>query len=73
MTITFESDNDVIVYTLEKIISYARTNQYIFLAQSIWWISSIIGFQQELILFIDNLKIRSKEGIPAFNPAVHPD
>jgi hypothetical protein len=26
-----------------------------------------------LILFIDNLKIRSKEGIPAFNPAVHPD
>jgi hypothetical protein len=75
MTITFESDNEVIVYTLEKIISYARTNQYIFLPQSIWWISSIIGLQQELVLHIDNLKIRSKEEITAreFSSAIHPD
>jgi hypothetical protein len=56
MTITFENDNDVIVYGLEKIISYARSNQYIFLAQSVWWISSIIGLQEELILHIDKLK-----------------
>jgi len=56
MTIIFESDNDVIVYTLEKIISYARENQYIFLAQSVWWISSVIGLQQGLIVHIDNRK-----------------
>jgi hypothetical protein len=60
MSITFESDKDVIVYALEKIISYARENQYIFLAQSIWWISSILGLQEGLIIHIDNLKIRSK-------------
>jgi hypothetical protein len=56
MTITFESDKDVIVYALEKIISYARNNQYIFLAQSIWWISSTIGLQEGLVIYIDNLK-----------------
>jgi hypothetical protein len=59
MTITFENDNDVIVYALEKIIAYARNNQYIFLAQSIWWISSVIGLQEGLIIHIDNLKVRS--------------
>jgi len=58
MTITFENDNDVIVYGLEKIISYARENQYIFLAQSIWWIASIIDLQQGLVIHIDNLKNR---------------
>jgi hypothetical protein len=58
MTITFENDNDVIVYALEKIISYARDNQYIFLAQSVWWISSIIGLQEGLVIHIDKLRIR---------------
>jgi hypothetical protein len=75
MTITFESDKDVIVYALEKIISYARDNQYIFLAQSVWWISSIIGLQQGLILHIDNLMIRSEVGItaPESSSVIHPD
>jgi len=59
MPITFENDNDVIVYAFKKIISYARENQYIFLAQSIWWIASIIGLQQGLIIHIDNLTNRS--------------
>jgi hypothetical protein len=59
MTISFENDNDIIVYSLEKIISYAKDNQYIFLAQSVWWISSIIGLQQGLIVHIDNLKERT--------------
>jgi len=56
MTITFENDTDVIVYALEKIISFARTNQHIFLAQSIWWISSIIGLQSEVVIYIHNLR-----------------
>jgi hypothetical protein len=58
MTITFENDNDVLVYSLEKIISYARDNQYIFLAQSVWWISLVIGLQSELVSHIDHLRIR---------------
>jgi hypothetical protein len=64
MTITFESDKDVIVYAFEKIISYARQHQYIVLAQSVWWISSIIGLQTELVIFIDNLKVRRDIGNP---------
>jgi hypothetical protein len=62
MTITFENDKDVIIYALERIISFARDNQYIFLAQSIWWISSIIGLQEGLVIFIDNLEERKNMG-----------
>jgi len=60
MTIAFENDNDVIVYVLEKIIDYARKNQYIFVAQSVWWIASIIGLDKGLVIHIDNLRIRSE-------------
>jgi hypothetical protein len=56
MTLTFENNNDIIIYSLEKIISFARSNQYIFLAQSVWWISSIVGLQQGLVTHIDNLR-----------------
>jgi len=62
MTISFENYNEVIIYTLEKIISYARDNQYIFLAQSIWWISWIIGLQLGLVTYIVTLQFRSKFG-----------
>jgi len=58
MTITFENDNDVIAYALEKIICYARDNRYIFVAQSVWWIASIIGLSEGLATHIDNLRIR---------------
>jgi hypothetical protein len=54
MTITFENENDVIIYALEKTISYARTTQQIFVAQCVWWLASIIGLEQGLIVHIDN-------------------
>jgi hypothetical protein len=75
MTIAFKSDKDVIIYALEKIISYARDNQYIFLAQSVWWISSIIGLQEGLVIHIDNLKIRNDIGNLEIRtaPQVHQD
>jgi len=60
MTLTFENDNDVVVYALEKFISYARKNGYIFVAQSVWWIASIIGLTEGLVTHIDNLRIRSE-------------
>jgi hypothetical protein len=78
MILTFENDNDIIVYALEKITSYARENQFIFLAQSIWWISLIIGLQQGLVIHIDNLKIRSNISMTAIvldmpgNHHIHP-
>jgi len=58
MTITFENDNDIIVYALEKIICYARDNRYLFVAQSVWWLASIIGLSEELAHHIDDLRIR---------------
>jgi hypothetical protein len=58
MTITFETDSEVIVYALEKIISFAQGNQYLFVANCAWWIAGVIGLDSELVTFIDNLEIR---------------
>jgi hypothetical protein len=59
MTITFENDNDVIVYALEIIINHARRTQQIFVAHCIWWHASIIGLEQGLINYIDNIQSRT--------------
>jgi hypothetical protein len=63
MTITFENDNDVIVYGLEKVISYARRTQQIFVAQCVWWLASIIGLESNLIAYIDKLR-KQEELVP---------
>jgi hypothetical protein len=55
MTLSFESDNDVIIYALKKIIGYARRTQQIFVAQCIWWLASVIGLESGLALHIDKL------------------
>jgi hypothetical protein len=55
MTITFENESEVIIYSLEKIISFARENQYLFVANCAWWIASIIGLDSELTIYIDRL------------------
>jgi len=74
MTITFENDNDVIVYALENIIAYARRTQQIFVAQCVWWLASIIGLESGLIIHIDNLRKRevtaTSEECSGF---IHPD
>jgi len=61
MTITFENDDDVIIYGLEKIIAYARRTQQIFVAQCVWWLASILRLEQGLIVCIDNLRKASSE------------
>jgi len=58
---TFENDNNIIVYALEKIISYAGNIQVIFVAQCVWWIASIIGLQSGLIIHIDTLEDRVQD------------
>ena len=60
MTITFENDSDVIVYALEKIISYASNTQYLFVANCIWWIAGIIGLDDGLRIHIHNLTSRER-------------
>ena len=74
MTITFQNESDVIVYALEKLISYASRTQQIFVAQCIWWLASITGLEQGLVIRIDNLKERERQ-VPVDNRLefVHPD
>jgi hypothetical protein len=45
MTITFENNNDVIVYSLEKVILYASRTRQIFVAQCVWWLALVIGLE----------------------------
>ena len=76
MTISFKNDNDVIVYALEKVISYARRTQQIFVAQCVWWLASIIGLEQELIVHINNLQQREElleRPLRDFSGKVNPD
>jgi hypothetical protein len=39
---------------LEKVVSYARNTQQIFVAQCLWWLASIIGPEQGKVTHIDN-------------------
>jgi hypothetical protein len=57
------------------IIFFARDNQYIFLAQSVWWKASIIGSQEGLVNHIDKHKIRNDIGNLEISvaPLVHQD
>jgi len=58
MAISFENDKNVIVYAFEQIISYTRQHQYIFVAQSVWWLAPVIGLQEGWTSHIDNLQKR---------------
>jgi hypothetical protein len=77
MTITFENDNDVIVYALEKLIAHARRTQQFFVAQCVWWLASIIGLERGLVNYIDNLQHRiivttTPEKVPSAGRTVSP-
>jgi hypothetical protein len=58
LTSTVETESDVIVYALEKIISFGRENQYLFVANCAWWIAGIIELDSGLTVHIDNLATR---------------
>jgi hypothetical protein len=67
MSITLQKDNDVIVYALEKIMLHARRTQQIFVAECIWWLASIIGLAEELVLHIDKLHGRRVVKAPVWS------
>jgi hypothetical protein len=58
MTITFENENDVMIYGLEKVVSHTRRTQQIVVAQCVWWLASIIGLDRGLVNYIDNIQSR---------------
>jgi hypothetical protein len=59
MTITFETESEVIIYALGKIITFARETQYLFVANCVWWIAGVLELDPELRVFIDNSEIRN--------------
>jgi hypothetical protein len=71
MPITFKNNNDVIVYALETVISYARQTLQIFVAQFVWWLASIIGLEQGLINHINNLQGREDITAQTIVPTEH--
>jgi hypothetical protein len=74
MTITFENDSDVIVYTLKKIISFAREQQFLFVANCVWLIAGVTGLDSGLVVHIDNLRKRETAVTPKeCSGIVHPD
>jgi hypothetical protein len=58
MTISYESNSDVMVYAFARIIAFSRSKAYIFAAHCVWWPASIIGFEQRLIIRIAYLRKR---------------
>jgi hypothetical protein len=60
MTITFENDHHVIIYTLDKIIAWASSTQQILVSHCIWWLASVPGFDERWIALIDMLQWRAK-------------
>jgi hypothetical protein len=71
MTITFEHDSDVIVYALEKVISYARKTQQVFVAQCVWWLASIIGLEHGLVIHIDNQRACYEKSVQQDSSKAH--
>jgi hypothetical protein len=59
MTVTFANGNDDIPYALERVMSYARKTQQIFVAQCVWWLAGIIGLEEALVNHIDKLHGRT--------------
>jgi hypothetical protein len=69
MTITFENNNDIIVYALEKVIAYATRTQQIFVVQCVWWLASVVGLESGLVTHSDNLRERTEVDEPLRDPA----
>jgi hypothetical protein len=71
MTITFESDSNVIVNALEKIISLARQNQYLIVANCAWGIAGVIGLDSGLMTHIDNSESQIYLGKRTISATLH--
>jgi hypothetical protein len=59
------------------VITYARWNLQVFVAQCVWWLAAVIGLEQGLANYIDNIGSRSivtiiPERIPSVGRTVSP-
>jgi hypothetical protein len=58
MTKTFANKSDVIIYNLERKVSFAREKQYLFVANCAWWIAGVIGLDSGLTIHMNILATR---------------
>jgi hypothetical protein len=74
ITMTFDNDSGVIIYALEMIIEFARTNQYLFVSNCVWGLAGVTGLDNVLTIHIDNLRkceiVATSESCSGI---VHPD
>jgi len=60
MTLTLHNEADESFQSFAKLIATFQAKQYLLAAQSVWWISAIIGLQPALVFFIDNQQFPSE-------------
>jgi len=60
MSITFDNEADIIVWTLAKVLVIVEQRQYLFTAQCIWWIAALVPLDPALRYIIDNQKFPSE-------------
>lgn len=58
--ITFETDNDVIVYGPQKILLFCRERHLLFPAHCVRWLASLTGLYQGLVIHIDNFQTQAE-------------
>jgi hypothetical protein len=71
MTVTFQDDNSIVIYALGKILCFARQNQYIFVADCIWWIAALVGINEGQASYIDSLHHQRHIEVPEVFGSLH--
>jgi len=61
MSINFENNNDILVYALAQVIAYPGRTEQIVVARCTWWLASVWGLEEGLIVNIANLAGRNLE------------
>jgi len=60
MSITFENEANIILWSLAKLLVTFEERQYHFAAQCIWWIAALVQLDPALRYFIDHRELPSK-------------
>jgi hypothetical protein len=70
MPITSANENVVIISALDQFMSHPRRNQYLFRAQCVLWLMTILSLEQGLKVHIDILQ--SQTALHTTDTRVHP-
>jgi len=54
MSITFEHEANILVWTFGKLITIFWEQQYLFVVQCAWWLSAVVGLKPALRIYLDH-------------------